>query len=74
MKAVQSSGHHTQEVRTNSFNENDGAPVVDDSAQLKSMIASLKRKSSKAASKVASGAFKSSDARLKKAKKMQRVA
>lgn len=74
MKAVQSSGHLTQEAKTNSFNEHDSAPVADDSAQLKSMIASLKRKSNKAANKVASGASKSSDARLKKAQKMQRVA
>lgn len=74
VKAVQSSGHPTQEAQTNSVNEHDGAPLADDSAQLKSMIASLKRKSNKAASKVASGASKSSDARLKKAKKMQRVA
>lgn len=74
VKAAQSSGHLTQEAKTNFFNEHDGCPVADDSAQLKSMIASLKDKSSKAASKVASGAAKSSDAKLKKAKKMQRVA
>ncbi len=74
VNSAQSSGHLTQETKTNSFNEHNGAPVADDSAQLKSMIASLKRKSNKAASKMASGASKSSDARLKKAKKMQRVA
>ena len=74
MKAAQSSGHLTQEAKTRTSNKHDGGPVADDSAQLKSMIASLKRKSSQAASKVASGASKSSDARLKKAKKMQRVA
>ncbi|DBA79259.1 TPA: hypothetical protein ACH3X1_009072 [Trebouxia sp. C0004] len=67
-------GHLTQEVKTDSFNEHDGAPVAHDSAHLKSMIASLKRKSNKTASKVASGASKSSDARLEKAKKVQRVA
>jgi len=38
------------------------------------MIASLKSKSNKAGCKMASDALKSSDARLKKAKKMQRVA
>ena len=74
VKAAQSSGHQTQEAKTSSFSKHDGGPGADDSGQLKSMIASLKRKSSKAASKVASGASKSSDAKLKKAKKMQRVA
>ena len=74
VKAAQSSGHLTQEAKNRTSNKHDSGPVADDSAQLKSMIASLKRKSSQAASKVASGASKSSDARLKKAKKMQRVA
>ncbi len=74
VKAAQSSGHLIQEAKTNSPNEHAGAPVADDSTQLKSMIASLKSKSNKAGCKMASDALKSSDARLKKAKKMQRVA
>lgn len=72
-RPVQAVGSNGLEVNTQSGNDQDGMPVANESAQLKSMIASLKRKSSRAASKVPSGVPKASDGTIKKVKKKQRT-
>ena len=69
-RIVPSASNTGQEVQTKVGRKQDGVPGTDDSAQLKSMIASLKRKSSKA-SKTVTVARKVNDKQIKR--KKQRV-